>query len=91
MGTVDPMYVCLEMNEADMQINKLSNDNYFVDVSKNIIKGSILFGGLSLIFGVAIIAALFFIDDPVIKEQETWCEQYHPTLSFSECSKEAGW
>ena len=60
-------------------------------MSASILLIPILFVGLSLIFGIAIVAALFFIDDPVIKEQETWCEQYHPTLSFSECSAEAGW
>lgn len=74
-----------------MQISERVKGNYFLDVGFNVIKGLIVFGGLSLIFGIAIVAALFFIDDPVINEQETWCEQYHPTLSFSECSAEAGW
>ena len=87
------MYVCLEMNEADMQINKLSNDNYFVGVSKNIINGSIVFGGLLAVFAPLLYLFLAFIsfDDPLLEEQRRWCEQYHPTLSYSDCSIKAGW
>ena len=25
------------------------------------------------------------------KERHKWCDEYHPNLSFEECSTEAGW
>ena len=76
-----------------MQINKLSNDNYFVAVIKNIIKGSMVFGGLLAVLAplLYVFLGFFSFDDPLLEEQRIWCEQYHPTLSFSECSAEAGW
>jgi len=69
-------------------------NNYFVDVGLNIVKGFIVLGGLSAIFGVFLVGALFLIDGPLdahTKQQLEWCEQYHPELSFSDCSLEAGW
>ena len=38
------------------------NNNYFVDVSSNIMKGFIVLGGLSAFFGVFIVGALFLLD-----------------------------
>ena len=75
-------------------MNETLKNNYFVDVSINIVKGFIVLGGLSAIFGVFLVGALFLLDGPVdahTKQQLEWCEQYHPTLSFSDCSLEAGW
>ena len=75
-------------------MNETLKNNYFVDVSINIVKGFIVLGGLSAIFGVFLLGALFLIDGPLdahTKQQLEWCEQYHPTLSFSDCSLEAGW
>ena len=75
-------------------MNETLKNNYFVDVSINIVKGFIVLGGLSAIFGVFLLGALFLIDGPLdahTKQQLEWCEQYHPTLSFSDCSAEAGW
>lgn len=69
-------------------------NNYFVDVSINIVKGFIVLGVISPIFGVFLVGALFLIDGPLdahTKQQLEWCEQYHPKLSFSDCSLEAGW
>ena len=77
-----------------MSIAGHQKSNYLVDVSKNIIKGFIVFGGLSAVFGALIIAVLFFFDGPVgseTNEQLKWCEEYYPTLNFSNCSREAGW
>lgn len=67
--------------------------NYFVDVGKNTIKGFMVFGGLLIVLApfFFFFAAFFSFDDPLLEEQRIWCEQYHPTLSFSECSEEAGW
>ena len=45
---------------------------------------------LALIFGFV----LFIIaDEPLddTKEKTVWCEEYHPNLTFEECSEEAGW
>ena len=45
---------------------------------------------LALIFGLV----LFIIaDEPLddTKEKTAWCEEYHPNLTFEECSKLAGW
>ena len=69
-------------------------NNYFVDVSINIVNGFIVLGVISPIFGVFLVGTLFLIDGPLdahTKQQLKWCEQYHPTLSFSDCSLEAGW
>ena len=69
-------------------------NHYFIDVSLNIVKGFIVLGGLSAFFGVFLLGALFLFDGPGDahkKPQLEWCEQYHPTLSFSDCSIEAGW
>ena len=77
-----------------MQITIHLKDNYLVDVGFNIIKGLVIFGGLSAIFGTFIIAALFFFDDPLgslAGEQHKWCEEHHPTLNFTACSLKAGW
>ena len=77
-----------------MQITIHLKDNYLVDVGFNIIKGFIVFGGLSAVFGALIIAGLFFFDGPMgseTNEQLKWCAEHHPTLNFSECSREAGW
>ena len=75
-------------------MNDTLRNNYFVDVSMNIVKGFIVLGGLSTFFGVFLVGALFLFDGPVdahTKQQLEWCEQYHPTLSFNDCSVEAGW
>ena len=69
-------------------------NNYFVDVGLNFLKGLIVLAVISPIFGVFIVGALFLIVGPLdahTKQQIEWCEQYHPTLSFSDCSAEAGW
>ena len=29
--------------------------------------------------------------DEETKERRKWCEEYHPSLTFEECSAEAGW
>ena len=45
---------------------------------------------LALIFGFV----LFMIaDEPLddTKEKTAWCEEYHPNLTFEECSIQAGW
>ena len=75
-------------------MNEALKNNYFVDVGLNFVKGLIVLCGLIAIFGVFIVGVLFFFDGPVdthANEQLEWCEQYHPTLSFSDCSLEAGW
>lgn len=75
-------------------MNDALKNNYFVDMSLNIVKGFIVLGGLSAFFGAFLLGALFFFDGPIDaykKQQLEWCEQYHPTLSFSDCSVEAGW
>ena len=53
-------------------------NNYFVDVSLNIVKGSIVLGGISTFFGVFLLGALFLFDGPRDahkKQQLEWCEQ----------------
>ena len=78
----------------DLIMNETLKNNYFVDVCLNIVKGSIVLAVISSIFGVFLVGALFLIDGPLdaqTKQQLVWCEQYHPTLSFSDCSSEAGW
>ena len=75
-------------------MNATLKNNYFFDVGLNIVKGFIVLGVISSIFGVFLVGALFFLDGPVdayTMQQLEWCEQYHPTLSFSDCSIEAGW
>ena len=75
-------------------MNETLKHNYFVDVGLNIVKGFIVLGVISSIFGVFLVGALFLINGPVdahTKQQQEWCEEYHPTLSFSDCSVEAGW
>ena len=75
-------------------MNETLKNNYFVDVSINIVKGFIVLGVIAPIFGVFLVGALFLIDGPLdahTKQQLEWCEQYHPELSFSDCSLEAGW
>ena len=45
---------------------------------------------LALIFGFV----LFIIADGPLddtKEKTAWCEEYHPNLTFEECSIQAGW
>ena len=45
---------------------------------------------LALIFGFV----LFIIaDEPLddTKEKTAWCKEYHPNLTYAECSAEAGW
>ena len=45
---------------------------------------------LALIFGfVQFIITDESLDDT--KEKIAWCEEYHPNLTFEECSKLAGW
>ena len=45
---------------------------------------------LALIFGfVRFIIADEPLDDT--KEKTAWCEEYHPDLTFEECSIQAGW
>ena len=75
-------------------MNEAVKNNYFVDVGLNIVKGSIVLAVISAIFGVFLVGALFLIDGPLdahTKQQLEWCEEYHTTLSFSDCSAEAGW
>ena len=75
-------------------MNETIKNNYFVDVGLNFVKGLIVLAVISPIFGAFIVGALFLIDGPLdahTKQQLEWCEEYHPTLSFSECSAEAGW
>lgn len=45
---------------------------------------------LALIFGFVL---LNIADEPLddTKEKTAWCEEYHPNLTFEECSREAGW
>ena len=74
-------------------MNDTLNNNYFVDVSMNILKGFIVLGGLSSIFGAFLVAALFFFYGPLdalTKEQLKWCEEYRSSLTYEECPKEAG-
>lgn len=75
-------------------MNETHKNNYFVDVGLNFVKGSIVLAVISPIFGVFILGALFLIVGPLdahTKQQLKWCEEYHPTRSFSDCSVEAGW
>lgn len=75
-------------------MNETIKNNYFVDVGLNFVKGLIVLTVISPIFGAFIVGVLFLIDGPLdahTKQQLEWCEQYHPTLSFSDCSVEAGW
>ena len=75
-------------------MNNVVRKNYSTDVSINIVKGFFVLGSLSAIFGVFLLGALFLFDgsiDATTKQQLEWCEQYQPTLSFSDCSIEAGW
>jgi hypothetical protein len=70
---------------------KFFSDNYFFAVTGNILKGTVLFGGISLLFAIFILSALFFFEDPQSKEQKKWCAEFYPDLTFEECSVEAGW
>lgn len=70
---------------------KFFSDNYFIAVTGNIFKGALLFGGISLLFAIFILSALFLFDDPRTKEQKQWCAEFYPDLTFEECSVEAGW
>ena len=74
-------------------MNQKIKDSYLFNVGANTIKGFMVFGGLLIALApfFFFFAAFFSIDDPLLEEQRIWCEQYHPTLSFSECSTEAGW
>ena len=75
-------------------MNETIKNNYFVDVGLNFVKGLIVLAVISPIFGAFIVGVLFLIDGPLdahTKQQLEWCEQYHPKLSFSDCSLEAGW
>ena len=75
-------------------MNETIKNNYFVDVGLNFVKGLIVLAVISPIFGVFLVGVLFLFDGPIdahTKQQLEWCEQYHPTLSFSDCSAEAGW
>lgn len=74
-------------------MNQKIKDSYLFSVGANTIKGFMVFGGLLIVLApfFFFFAAFFSFDDPLLEEQRIWCEQYHPTLSFSECSKEAGW
>jgi len=77
-----------------MSIVGHQQSHYLVEVSKNIIKGFIVFGGLCAVFGAFIIAVLFFLDGPMgseTNEQLKWYEEHNPTLNFSDCSLQAGW
>jgi hypothetical protein len=42
---------------------------------------------------IRIVLTVFVEDGPdeETKERRKWCEEYHPNLTFEECSKEAGW
>lgn len=75
-------------------MNDTLKNNYILDVGVNMVKGFLVFGGLSTCLGILMLVALFFFDGPInshTKQQKEWCERYHPTLSFSDCSVEAGW
>ena len=75
-------------------INEARKNNYFVDVGLNIVKGYVVFGLLLAMISLILAIVFFLIDGPRdahTKQQQEWCEQYHPTLSFSECTLEAGW
>lgn len=72
-------------------MSKFFPDNYFVAVTGNIFKDALLFGGISGLFALFILSALFFFEDPHSKEQKKWCAEFYPDLTFEECSVEAGW
>lgn len=74
-----------------MLINESLKSSYFVEVGMNIIKGFMVFGGLFVVLAPFCFAAFITFDDPLLAEQRRWCEQYHPTLSYSDCSVKAGW
>jgi hypothetical protein len=57
----------------------------------SLVKGALIFGGISLLFAIFILSALFFFEDPQSKEQKKWCAEFYPDLTFEECSVEAGW
>ena len=45
-------------------------------------------------FIVVVVPLIVFMEDgpnEETKERHKWCEEYHPSLTLEECSKEAGW
>lgn len=67
---------------------------YFADVGLNILKGATVAAVFSIFFVAFIMSIFFLIEGPVgseTNEKMEWCEEYHPTVSFSVCSREAGW
>lgn len=45
-------------------MSEMTKNNYFIDVSINIVKGFIVVGGLSALLGVFLVGALFLFDGP---------------------------
>lgn len=51
-----------------------------------------------MIFFACFLAFMFLLvvlmearPDEETKERRNWCAEYHPSLTYEECSKEAGW
>ena len=44
-----------------------------------------------MVFLVLLVVLLDSVPDEEAQERLTWCEEYHPNLSYQECSTEAGW
>ena len=63
---------------------------YVLTVIQNTIYGAAV---ASVLAGMAIF--FLFVVKTVIwgfpSEESIWCNEYHPTLTFEECAKEAGW
>ena len=44
-------------------------------------------------FSVLVVLLTVFMEAPdeETKDRHKWCDEYHPDLTFEECSREAGW
>jgi len=49
------------------------------------------FMGCFFLFVVILTVLMEDGPDEETRERHKWCEEYHPNLTFAECSKEAGW
>jgi len=49
------------------------------------------FMGCFFLFVVILTVLMEDGPDEETRERHKWCEEYHPNLTFAECSEEAGW
>ena len=49
------------------------------------------FMGCLLVFVFLLTVLMEDGPDAEIRERHKWCDEYHPNLTYAECSDEAGW